>query len=566
MPTRNFDRRAFLKIAGVGTAVAILELLRLGFDSEVRVAIPAALSRHDKASQYAEALKTYEVQTASEEVLKSTWENHFNNREDGNEMTLESWSLLGQDIASLTNLYYPLEQDKMSFDQYFSSFVNDLHEMSNMCEVPFSLFAIMFDYPATSLIPHPESQVTDVDISSFQEIGGAIGRHYGIESIAADQLVHQAPRLAAINPVARQSSYFSAPRLLSSNPTTGILDYEIGDKASALVYSSPPEAYQYFRNTYPDLFEAMNENVTIQDSYEQQKQLVRNFVEQVILTSHGDLLQDFFKADTAGQAFQAIGIGDHISSWQKVNYTTVWHTIQHTNEVEDSRAVSDEVVKRFQERYQADPKAATLQLCREQLLNPRFTKYLRNQATQKHGRDSVATHDVKELEYQLYLLDSKAEELRISNFECLAYEGEYEFDKRYQAFSSASLTKMFLTRVENEIGPLPHLSHDTIASYGYAISCLREIGNVDFLISNVEYPHNNSVDDSYTRKQNLTLLTNYLTAVQQELGIDPLSNYRVINPPRGEGLGGKLEYLVNELSTTVNPVSRGVNIFYYGHD
>lgn len=461
---RKFTRREFLGLlaGGVGGALAAY----YGLDDSAGLAINAGLSRLKETTRLND-----EEHEPSEEILEDTWRNYFQTKVN-NQMTFEAWRVIGKSMGGFANLSYNVTKEKRGYDEYYGEYISTMEKACEVVGLDLELLTVSLDYSANALIKDVRSQRGDVVIGLVQSILGPLSNDLRIEDFVSEKFGVETLGLP-IEGSQMPLSYGRAAQLLSANITTGIMDYELSEKARAIFEDEDGKASKYFKEKYPQLSDSFE---NLYKSYLLRK-LARVRLGKFLEDNSEKLavlLEPFFDEDAQSEAFADIGIGKSLSRWQKIQPTRTWQKIYYPGTKKPDAEISREVIEDYRRVYKSDRKRAVLALAKEQIRNPRFIEYI-----DQRGVEEGTISQLKKLVEELAVSKKRMVQ---SLYNSQRLEAEYEYDPEYQCLSAAALTKMLLEVSEARLGEFKKGSKDEVALYSYAISSVREMPKPHFLV------------------------------------------------------------------------------------
>lgn len=517
------SRRGFLKAVGGGLASLVVYT---GADAEVRAGIEAAFSRPGPDEENNPKL---EMSIVSDEMLKKTWETHFKGRE--HVMSLEAWARRqnfekgqwtdgnGVNLATLANLYYTKERGKdESFDDYFERFVDKMHTIADRTGLDFIVLTSTLQVSAEN-IRNLSEQNTDLKISQIQQAAVPIARRFGLEQQFLDTLGRNGLAVQAWNKIdeLRGIDPFMRKGLpaggiwdydlirMGGQVTTGMMDYEPGEKANSFIQHIDTDAAKDLITSYPEVINAFlnaskirHELDTIRDA------LQRNVTEYI--QKFTSSLDDLANADES--VLEVLGLGDNLDSWQLTHWTIAWcEQIQIPN---NNDSIKLKIVNTIKEEVKKDKIDFLIRFVSQQLHNPKFIQYLESKAIQNGNIEEE--NKVKQLSELIDKDEMKAKELRISYDKVSAAEGPLEYDSKYQLLTSALLTRM-LSDKSGEFNPN---DKNNLYWHIYKTTAIREMAAPYVLVNSKPFARDPSVDHPYAPEDTLVYLNKFADLLLQK--------------------------------------------------
>ncbi len=507
------SRRQFLKTAAAfGGAAFMAPVIKAVSSPEVRAGIGAAVARPD-------ALIDGVKNEASIVTMVDVWKKHFKKRE--HLLPIEAWlrtvktsdggKIEGNGVHLNILADHSYEHDKKpgeTFDEYYTRFVDNLSRYSEMANLDFITLVASLQISAENLggfaEPKRESNI-DVAVSRIQEVGVTSARSLGIEEYAVSTigpggtLVKAGERLEEMGVKVPEKLRDVLPAggirfydliRFREQPTVGLMDMEPGERAASYgLYADNPLG-AVLKNTYPEVaaqYEEVNKRRAGVDS---QKEKLRTISAEYIEKYH-DSLEGFAKADR--KSLKAIGISPDMNAWQDLNYTDVWYkgaelptnpefTYKRTAEYMKTEAKKD--IQTFLNR-----------LMSQQIRNPKFLKFLRNNA-ERNGREEEMRL-LLEMEKERNVLEEQSQNLRISHLSALAAEGPYEYDSRFQQINAVLVTKR-LSQIAGEYNPS---DRNSLGWHIYKTSAIREIAPIPLLVDDKVFARDITIDPPYAAEE-----------------------------------------------------------------
>lgn len=501
---KNFDeheitlsRRSFLKFFATATAAFVGSHF---LDKSFRLATNAAFERGSESLPKLSAVE----HEPSENVKKKMWEKHFNS-EQPNFMSYDAWNRLSDSFNNIINLHFNANGPELSYDEYFEWYIDQISRICKKHELDLDIFLISMEYSGRQIINDPANYRSDILVGIGQDIGGALADHYRIDSEFADHVGAEALGMKSVEFGGQfPLNYAGAMRMLSANITTGIMDYELSEKAYQFLSQLTEGELDAFAQKYHELYVSF---VLLSKSYFELDKLRNKFEKDLValiplLRGAFDL---FFHEDTSEKAYSQIGLGVEPDSWQKVQPTKLWERLFYRRAKDMSPEVMEQALSsvklEFHELYAADKQTAYYQLLRDQIFNPKLVSFL-----EMYGVDNGTITSIKD---SLDSIALKKRECKQNLYAAQSSEAPYEFDVGYQLQSAVLLTKAHLALAEAHFGDFERKNKNEIMLYAFIMSEIREASQARFILSS-KFGLDFTIDAPYAREEVLKNLQPYI--------------------------------------------------------
>lgn len=525
----RMTRRQFLGfVGGVGGAIGASAILgptiKVVLDPEFRAGGRAALTRPEIPG-------SGEKQEASLSTLLEVYRKHFKEKEHlfpekvwvRTEETPQGEVLrgTGTHLAILAqNCYKAEKKDGENFDAYYVRFVDSLHEMSDMANLDFITLVTSLQISAENLGGYEEPKGAsniDIAISRVQKVGVTAARALGLESVMmeslgprglASQIRNEAERRGITTPLEGAIPegglrHYDLIRF-REQPTTGLMDFEPGNRAEAFISFQDNPVSDMLRREYPEVCEnyvkthERREEVSV--TRREMESAANGFIERF-----GDALRPFAEGDE--EALNAIGISPNMDLWQLINYTDVWYKVSEipTN----PEFAYQRTVEYMKQEAEKDPQAFYRRLFSQQIRNPKFLNYLmRHSITSSNHEESLAVLDIQDL---VGRYEQKAKDLRIAHLNILEAEGRHEYDSRFQQATSVLVTK----QLSDAAGTFDPNERNSLGWHIYKTCAAREIAPIPFLVDEQPYACDITIDPPYAVEATVKSLDTFARMLQE---------------------------------------------------
>lgn len=455
----------------------------------------------------------------SEEVLKAVYNEHFKGREDL--MPYNTWSKevdyrkvgLGDYLAVLANLYYKNGNGE-SFDQYYTKFVKQLHQLSDFVNLDFIVLVSSLKVSGENI--EFDDQKEDVDISRVQLGLFPAARTIGLEQTLYDGLgrngflintLNTVDQLKGIDPTHRKSPpkngiiNFNLIRFLAPT-TTGMMDFETEERAKAFRASSEKVKVE-FKARYPQIA-TRYEKVTNQRAGVEQ---IRNLLQEKsnsYIQEHEGSLRKYAVGDP--EALSAIGLGENIDYWQRTNYTWAW--LENTKIPDDSENVGKRMPEIMRQNYSKDPQNFYKRLLSQQILNPKFLSFQQEHAIKNNDQKELRI--LQELKELTDKLAQESSTLKTIIDSAQAAEGPLEYDAFFQQLTSVMVTK----GLSDQAGQFNPNEESSLYFHLYKVISIREIAPPYSLVNGQQFARDVRIDPPYAPQDVIAELEEFVNILK----------------------------------------------------
>lgn len=520
-----------------------------GWDPEASGGLRAAIARSK------EGLKlSGEKHEPSEKAIRDTWDKHFNSKTN-NFMTLDAWKVIGKSMSVFANISFNAGEQKHEFDQYFALYINEMAEACQTVDLDLELFTISLDYSARALTKDVDGYKSDIAISTAQQLLGPISADLDVQDLVSEKAGVETLGLP-IDVGQLPLSYGRAAQLLSANVTTGIMDYEISEKAAAVFDKVNQKIGDEMVKSYP----VIANELRLVDAFAIRREIERSNLAHIIEDNLDVLipsLVDFFRADTQNESFNAIGISKELDEWQKIQPTRVWQRLYYPNNLTDKEVVTS-VISEYNTLYQDSPENAAIILIREQIMNPKFLDHL-----EKSGLNQKL---LKELNAAVRKLEITKSNLVSALYKAQEAEAPYEFDPKYQCLTAAAMTKKMFDEVVAKIGTFGKTSKDEVALFAFGMQTIREGARPNYLI-NSRLGLDLRVDAPYEKDLVTSDFAEFVSRVEEFTGKQLRDDIRWVDPEELRSAGAREDLIsLAQYWAWFNSVNMGTIKYYFETD
>lgn len=527
----SLARRDFLKLAGstVGAGLGLAGVAafkKAVVDNPVISTCLVALEARPKLEFEYKDSAFY----LSPEKIEEEYHKHFNGREDL--ISLDFWRRNLFYLQSLAFLYYPayLEQTGLtssleSWGKFMDQFLEQTHEIADTLGMDFVVLTSSLRVSAQNLLNSKGESISGYEedrtmgqaqvASSFvnqllpkgelrqkyrQEMGELLTSNSGLKG-----------RIARFSSEHAPFNYYDVIRLMGPI-TLGMNDMEVEIAARALFDPSlngdpgVVKARRELEETYPEAAVAYKNLLVKREKVEKERMALKNQVDVFIALDNGVILDKFFDPETCREALLAIGITDE---WQRTQTTMAWEHLakdggsyyKDKDEIMDPNGVFvGAMVNLFSNELgiqMKDIKLRRERLMSDQILNPKFIDYLKEQAQDRPDVLKIL-ESMKEKRGQF---QEKCDEMAIAEKGAVAVVGQYELDQRFQLLTGISQMNLLSKRVEAEFGLMNSSDKNSLAFHLYSLVSIRDIADLDSL--HALFARNCEVDCVYDYQETL---------------------------------------------------------------
>lgn len=546
----KMTRRAFLGLAA-GTAGGLV--LKASTSKEILIGIESAFARKLPEGQpdpYCERL------ILREQTISNTWQRYFGNKTDL--MPYEAWSYRTPDqsdmgvvhrIAHLAQLHYtPEVEAKISFDEFFTKFLDDLHTLSKKADLDFVVLVNTLKVSGENIAS--DSQKSDLRHSQIQQGLMPSLRAFdalGLEDKFFDTAAPGGWATEKINGFVgkdcrdklsipeHESEYYNTIRMRNVESTTGIMDFEPGSRAEAYV-KTPRVIKQEFARLYPHLVSRYEQAITERSSQEKLRKELQQAAEGYLKLQPKAMLP-FALGDR--DALAKIGISTPLDNWQLKNYTSAWlQAIRSLDKV--TPETTTRTIEDIKQTAKTDLQKFLTGFISEQILNPKFLPYLIDQAI-KNGGSREELIALQKLQNQKDSYENKLKDVQISISKILLAEGAMETDVTFQQYTTIMVTKM----LSSKAGEFDPNNRDSLFWHIYKLICIREITPSRLLVNGSVFAIDSRTDPPYAPEAMLAKLEEFVDILTKKSVISAYPNQgikRFIDVVNALRHGGKSDF------------------------
>ena len=534
---KKITRRQFLKGAGATVTLALGPITVIGLDPEFQAGVEAAFTRPEMQG-------SGKRQEVSLPTLFEVYRKHFRGKE--HLLPEKVWARIegeginqkirgtGAYLAILASLYYESERrEGENFDTYYARFVDTLRELSDIAGLNFITLVSSLQISAENIAGFEEPKDPsnlDVNVSRIQEVGITAARALGLESSVVEslgiggpvsQIIKKAENVG-ITPPLKDTLLKEGIRhydliRFREQPTTGLMDFEPGERAEALMALRNNPLSEILRKEYPQIYE------TYKRAYEKRGELsaLRRKMESAakdFIERFDNVLRPFTEGDE--KALNVIGISPNMDPWQLLNYTDVWYKASELPTYPEF--AYQRTIEYMKKEAARNPSAFYRRFFSQQIRNPKFIEYLiRHAKTTQNQEERITVLNIQSL---VRNYEQKARELRIAHLKILGAEGPYEYDSRFQLITSILVTK----RLSDIAGPFNPNDRNSLGWHIYKVCAAREIAPIPFLVDEHPFACDITIDPPYAAEAMIESLETFARMLQ-EAGILEKSPDQEIN-------------------------------------